>query len=47
LTPFRELEVMLAGQNLLDDGQVRYLSEYQTPATEIERGVYGKVTWRF
>ncbi|WP_043770162.1 TonB-dependent receptor plug domain-containing protein [Desulfobulbus propionicus] len=46
-TPFRELEVMLAGQNLLDDGQVRYLSEYQTPATEIERGVYGKVTWRF
>lgn len=46
-TPTKELEFMLAGQNLTDSGQVRYLSEYQTPATEIERIVFGKVTWRF
>lgn len=46
-TPTKELEFMLAGQNLTDSGQVRYLSEYQTPATETERVVFGKVTWRF
>jgi hypothetical protein len=38
---------MLAGQNLTNSGQLHYLSEYSTPATEIERGVFGKVTWRF
>ncbi|WP_319586938.1 TonB-dependent receptor [uncultured Desulfobulbus sp.] len=46
-TPNKNLEVMLAGQNLTNSGQLHYLSEYSTPATEIERGVYGKVTWRF
>lgn len=46
-TPTKHLEFMLAGQNLTDSGQVRYLSEYQTPATEIERVVFGKATWRF
>ncbi|MDD2468223.1 MAG: TonB-dependent receptor [Desulfobulbus sp.] len=46
-TPSKNLEFMLAGQNLTDSGQLRYLSEYQTPATEIERMVYGKFTWRF
>jgi len=46
-TPSKHLEVMLAGQNLTNSGQLHYLSEYSTPATEIERGVYGKLTWRF
>ncbi|MGD9949395.1 MAG: TonB-dependent receptor plug domain-containing protein [Desulfobulbus sp.] len=46
-TPSKHLEFMLAGLNLTDSGQLRYLSEYQTPATEIERMVYGKFTWRF
>jgi len=46
-TPVKNMEFMLAGQNLTDSGQLRYLSEYQTPATEIERSVYGKFTWRF
>ncbi len=46
-TPRKDLEVMLAGQNLTQDGQLQYVSEYSTPLTEIERGVYGKVTWRF
>ena len=45
--PSKNMEFMLAGQNLTDSGQLRYLSEYQTPATEIERMVYGKFTWRF
>jgi len=46
-TPNRHLELMLAGQNLVNSGQLQYRSEYSTPATEIERGVYGKLTWRF
>nr|WP_320011334.1 TonB-dependent receptor [uncultured Desulfobulbus sp.] len=46
-TPNEHLELMLAGQNLLDSEQLRYISEYQTPATEVERLVYGKITWRF
>jgi iron complex outermembrane receptor protein len=46
-TPNKHIEVMLAGQNLLNDNQLQYLSEYWTPMTEIERGVYGKITWRF
>jgi len=46
-TPNRHLEVMLAGQNLANSGQLQYLSEYSSPAAEIERGVYGKLTWRF
>jgi len=46
-TPSKNMEFMLAGQNLTESGQLRYMSEYQTPATEIERMVYGKFTWRF
>jgi len=46
-TPNQHLELMLAGQNLLKSGQLQYRSEYSAPATEIEPGVYGKLTWRF
>lgn len=46
-TPIKNLELMLAGQNLTNSGQLQYASEYQTPATEIERAIYGKLTWRF
>lgn len=46
-TPRKDLELMLAGQNLTNSGQLEYLSEYQTPATEIERAIYGKLTWQF
>ncbi len=45
-TPRKDIEEMLAGQNLTSDGQLEYLSEHSTPPTEIDRGVYGKVTWR-
>nr|WP_321466197.1 hypothetical protein [uncultured Desulfobulbus sp.] len=46
-TPNKHLELMLAGQNLLSSSQLQYRSEYSTPGTEIERGVYGKLTWKF
>ena len=41
------LEIMLAGQNLLESGRLQYISEFSTPATEIERSVFMKVTWEF
>ncbi|BHH85555.1 TonB-dependent receptor plug domain-containing protein [Desulforhopalus sp. 52FAK] len=41
------IELMLAGQNMLEDRQLQYASEYTTPPTAIERGFYGKVTWEF
>ena len=41
------LEIMLAGQNLFEERQLEYASEYVTPPTAIERGFYGKVTWKF
>lgn len=43
----KNIEFTLAGQNLLEDRQLQYASEYTTPPTAIERGFYGKVTWRF
>ncbi len=46
--PASNLEVSIAGQNLLDDRHEEFLSERGgIGATEIERVVYGKVTWRF
>lgn len=41
------LEFMFAGQNLFEERQLQYASEYTTPPTAIERGFYGKVTWSF
>jgi iron complex outermembrane receptor protein len=46
-TVTENIEFTLAGQNLLEDRQIQYASEYTTPPTAIERGFYGKVTWRF
>ncbi len=46
-TPTKNLEVMLAGQNLLEPSRLQYALEVATPPTEIERGVYAKLTWRF
>ena len=45
--PNPSLECMLSGQNLLNSSQLYYNSEQLTPPTEIERGVFGKITWRF
>jgi iron complex outermembrane receptor protein len=43
----KNLEIMLAGQNLLEPSQLQYAAEFITPPTEIERVVYMKVTWNF
>jgi iron complex outermembrane recepter protein len=45
--PSKNLEIMLAGQNLLEPSQLQYVAELITPPTEIERVVYMKVTWNF
>ncbi|WP_319587383.1 TonB-dependent receptor [uncultured Desulfobulbus sp.] len=45
--PRKDLEIMLAGQNLFNSSQLEYVAELLTPPTEIERSVYMKVTWNF
>ena len=46
--PFNDLELSVVGQNLLDSDHPEF-SSYMlaTPLTEIERSVYGKITWSF
>ena len=46
-TPTDNLEIMLAGQSVCNNSRLQYSSELVTPATEIERGVYAKLTYRF
>tara|TARA_Y100000294_G_C8512541_1_gene319423 strand:- start:26 stop:1192 length:1167 start_codon:yes stop_codon:yes gene_type:complete len=46
--PVKELEISLVGRNLLDKSHPEYIdSNFNVPITEVERSVYGKVTWRF
>jgi iron complex outermembrane receptor protein len=46
--PRDNLEIAVVGQNLFDGEHPEYTSNYvNTIPTEVERGVYGKVTWRF
>jgi iron complex outermembrane receptor protein len=45
--PIKDLEFSLVGQNLLDDKHPEYIQENFTLPTEIERSIYGKVTWSF
>jgi iron complex outermembrane receptor protein len=45
--PAENLELMLVGQNLLNSSHLEYVSEFSTPLTEIERSVYGKLTYYF
>jgi iron complex outermembrane receptor protein len=40
--PARNVELSVVGQNLLDNHHTEF-----RPGTEIQRSVYGKVTWRF
>ncbi len=47
-SPVPDFEIALVGQNLLDDQHAEFESERNdTKSTEVERGVYGKITWRF
>jgi len=46
--PRSNLELALVGQNLLDHSHAEFASEKLDAAgIEIERGVYGKITWEF
>lgn len=46
--PRASLELSVVGQNLLDDSHVEFAPEIiPTLPTAAERGVYGKVAWRF
>ena len=47
--PRKNLEIAVVGQNLLDSHHPESGSNplIKAPLTEIRRGVYGKVTWRF
>lgn len=43
----KDLELSLVGQNLLAEKHLEYRQELLTTPTEIDRGMYGKLTWRF
>jgi len=45
--PNDKVEIALVGQNLLDNEHPEFVQESFTMPTEVERGVYGKVTWKF
>lgn len=41
------LELILVGQNLLNSSQLEYISEMFVPLVDVERSVYGKLTYHF
>jgi iron complex outermembrane receptor protein len=46
--PVKNLELALVGQNLLENGHQEFRAEqFSTQVYEVERGVYGKLTWKF
>jgi iron complex outermembrane receptor protein len=45
--PHKDLELSIVGQNLLDDRHLEFVSDSFSSPVEVERGVYGKLTWRF
>ncbi|MEZ5585146.1 MAG: TonB-dependent receptor, partial [Candidatus Competibacteraceae bacterium] len=42
-----DMELSIAGRNLLDSPHIEFLQENNTFPTQIERSVYGQVKWRF
>jgi len=46
--PTPNLELSIAGQNLLDDRHLEYVPDaVRIQRTEVEHSVYAKATWRF
>ncbi len=45
--PFPDLELALVGQNLLQSSHQEYDPEFQTPGSEVPRGIYGQAVWRY
>lgn len=46
-SPSENLDVSLVGQNLIEESHEEYVQEFWSKATEVERGVYLKTTYRF
>ncbi len=45
--PVENIELSLVGQNLLASHHLEYVQEAFTPITEINRGMYGQLSWQF
>ncbi|MDY6971926.1 MAG: TonB-dependent receptor [Thermodesulfobacteriota bacterium] len=46
--PRKDIELSIVGQNLIDSHHPEFIPEIlDTSPTEVERSVYGKITWRF
>ena len=46
--PWKQVEISLVGQNLLQESHREFLSQQiNTQATQVGRGMYGKVDWHF
>ncbi len=45
--PIKDIELSLVGQNLLAKKHFEYRQEMLATDTEIDRGMYGKLTWHF
>lgn len=45
-SPAKNVEIMIAGQSLADSKHLEFINEYFTPAVEIERSIYLKLTWK-
>jgi iron complex outermembrane receptor protein len=46
--PFKRWDISLVGQNLLDKHHPEFQPSFiVTQQTEIQRSVYGKITWNF
>ena len=46
--PRKDLEVAIVGQNLLNSSHLEYGSVFSNSATtEVQRGVYARIDWRF
>jgi len=44
----KDIELSVVGQNLIDSHRLEFKPEIlDTYPTEVERSVYGKITWRF
>jgi iron complex outermembrane receptor protein len=46
-SPTKNLDISLVGQNLIEESHEEYVQEFWSKATEVERGVYLKATYRF
>ena len=45
--PCKDIELSLTGQNLLAQHHLEYVAENQTLPTAIDRGMYGKISWKY